>query len=153
MAYKQQLEGFRKEIRRSQLDELFQTRRIKLLEELKEPMDTEEPQYLKKSELNKHELHCLAKLSQTERGIDIINQANYGEHLLKYLSSQFVDTDEQLYATYALCNLSFKSISVPSSAMLANILSLLEEVNNQAVADNLLCILANTMCDYKDTKK
>ena len=37
--------------------------------------------------------------------------------------------------------------------MLASILSLLEEVDNQTVADNLLCILANTMCDYKETKK
>jgi hypothetical protein len=63
-----------------------------------------------------------------------------------------VDTDDQLYATYTLCNLSYKSKDMPSSALLAGILSLLEEISNQKVADNLLSILGNTMYDYQQTK-
>lgn len=63
-----------------------------------------------------------------------------------------MDTDDQLYATYTLCNLSYKSQDMPSSALLAGILSLLEEISNQKVADNLLSILGNTMYDYQQTK-
>lgn len=64
-----------------------------------------------------------------------------------------MDTDDQLYATYTLCNLSYKSTDMPSSALLAGILSLLEEISNQKVADNLLSILGNTMYDYQQTKE
>lgn len=98
-------------------------------------------------------MKSLAKLSQTEAGIDIINQANYSEHLNKYLCSEYVDTEDQLYATYTLCNLSYKSIASPSSPLLEGILSLLEEISNQKIADNLLCILGNTMYDYQQTKE
>lgn len=126
MAYKQQIENFRKEIRRNQLDEIFQSRRIKLLTpDRSDPMD-EEPVFLKKQHLDSNELRSLARLSQTEMGIDIINQASYGDHLLQYLTSEYVDTEEQLYASYTLCNLSYKSKAPPSSTLLAAVLDLLE---------------------------
>lgn len=51
MAYKLKNESFRKEIRRHQLDEIFQSKRLKLMSGYSEKMEAEEPCLVKKEDL------------------------------------------------------------------------------------------------------
>lgn len=51
MAYKLKNESFRKEIRRHQLDEIFQSKRLKLMSGYSEKMEAEEPCFVKKEDL------------------------------------------------------------------------------------------------------
>lgn len=73
MAYKQKNESFRKEIRRNQLDEIFQSKRLKLMADYSDKMETEEPCLIKKEDLETMDLKSIAKLTQTRSGVEIMN--------------------------------------------------------------------------------
>ena len=92
MAYKLKNEAYRKEIRRHQLDEIFQSKRLKLMSGYSEKMEAEEPCFVKKEDLPTMNLLSIAKLSQTKSGTEILNEANYSQHIIKYLSSEYLNT-------------------------------------------------------------
>lgn len=120
-----------------------------MLNQHSQKMQAEQIPPVKKEDIHRMDLKGVARLSQTESGIAIINQSNYTECIIKYLQTDFLNTDEQLYASYILCNLSVQPKATPNYSYLETILNLLEETNNQKVVDNLFCIISNCMCDYK----
>lgn len=152
MAYRQKNESFRKEIRRNQLDEIFQSKRLKLMSEHSDKMETEEPCLIKKEDLQTMDLRSIARLTQTRSGVEIMNEANYSQYIIKFLSSTYLNTDEQLYASYILCNLSVFSKMPPPIQHITLILQLLEEITNQKVAEYLLDTIANTISEFQVIK-
>ena len=78
-----------------------------------EKMETEEPCLVKKEDLETMNLKDITRLSQTKSGLEILNEANYPQYIIKFLSSSYLNTDQQLYASYILYNLSVQAKTAP----------------------------------------
>ena len=56
-----------------------------------------------------NELYTLAKLVQSEQGIEVLKYAHYEPYLYRFLASNYVDCEEQYFSTGILCNLYYMS--------------------------------------------
>jgi hypothetical protein len=121
--------SFKKDIRREQIDAFFSRKRIKLLETYEQvdmEIEREEVKKIDPSNMSPKELYRVAQLVQTEAGISLIKEAQYEQHLVKYLREEWAGTDQQFYATYILCNLYYISSTCPAEHLTILLMQLLE---------------------------